>query len=226
MWSRVFRALLFTLNNIGIVTNLTALIHIAKSFNLKIPIFSLIFTDAFIATACSLVYTFLAIIRVAAPIDSPGIVFCATEYMAILLPFYLGPCLTFLVTSVRCHLTLKAAKSHQQIENSKLFVATFSVFGLVTGLILSYVIANAALDLPFSFIVEECSRSAEEIRSTSKIHVLVMQVPNLFNVCSVIIDLYLIKFIRKKILPIDQPTEAITSISGQLQEGKNFLHIS
>jgi len=227
MWSNVFQALILALNIVGTASNLTALCHVTKSFNIKVPIFSFIFTDALIATSCSIVTTIITIIRVVASIDSAKVVFCTVEFLSFLLPSYLGACLIFLVTSVRFYFTVSTTKNHKLIKNSTVLALAFCLFGAIATFILSYIIINVALDLPTSFMVEECSRPAKDIRPPSSFYLAVMQIPNFFNVCSLVIDLCLIRILRKKVLPFmaanDQPVEAVATISGQLYAGQHSI---
>ena len=121
-------------------------------------------------------------------------------------------------------LTVRAAKNQEQPSNSKILIISFLFTAVTATFFLSYVIVNSILDLPFSFPVEECTRTtreANEIRPVPIVSVLVMQLPNLFNILSLITDLWLVRFLHKNVLPqmMSQDADVITTISGQFAAG-------
>ena len=115
---------------------------------------------------------------------------------------------------------MSAAKNQEQPSNSKVLMASMLFTAAIAALILCYVIVNTILDQPFSFLAEECARTTradKEIRPVPMVSILVFQGPNLFNVLSLIIDLWLVCFFRNKVLPAQ--AEVITTVSGQLTTG-------
>ena len=64
---------------------------------------------------------------------------------------------------------------------------------------ISYFVINTVYDQPYSLLVELCSK--EEPRELKPARILVLTAPNLLNVASLIIDILLIKFLHKKIMP-------------------------
>ena len=121
-------------------------------------------------------------------------------------------------------LTVKAAKNQEQPSNSAILIISFVFTAAIATFFLSYVIVISILDLPFSVPTEVCTqttREANEIRPVPIVSVLVMQLPNLFNILSLITDLWLVRFLRKNVLPqmMSQHDDVITTISGQFTAG-------
>ena len=119
---------------------------------------------------------------------------------------------------------MRAAKNQEQPSNSKILIISFLFTAAIATLLLSYVIVNSILDVPFSVLVEECtrlSREGSDVRLVTMVSVLVMQLPNLFNILSLITDLWLVRFLRKNVLPqmMSQHDDVITTISGQFTAG-------
>ena len=82
------------------VTNVTTLARVTKSFEIKIHVSCLIFTDAIISSMCSVLSSAYAVMAVFA-IDVNKPFFCSAEFLVNLLPSYLGACITFLVATIR-----------------------------------------------------------------------------------------------------------------------------
>ena len=212
------RGLTLVLDLISTVTNLTALVHVVKTFDLKIHFFALIFIDALICSVCSIFSAVVTSVSLIIDIDRAKVFFCTAGFLGHFLPAFVGACQTFLVASIRYLIAIKSAKN-QQPSNGQIKVAALIFLGVLSLGIVSYIIIFAVQDLPYAFTVEECLRS-EDIRVMSGAHQIIHQSPNVLNILSLLVDVSLIRFLRKKILPQVTPTtDLIPTVSGQLSGG-------
>jgi len=223
MTSLVFRGKVLTLilDVIGTLTNLTALCHVVKTFDLKIHFFALIFIDALICTVCSVSAAVVTSASLIVGSDRAKFFYCTAGFLCHFLPGFVGACQTFLVASIRYFIALKSAKN-QQPSNGRITLAALVFLGVLSLGIVIYVMFFAVQELPYAFTVEECLKS-KDIRVVSGAHQVIHQSPNFFNILSLLVDVSLIRFLRKKIQPQVTPTpELIPTISGQITGGLNL----
>ena len=101
---------------------------------------------------------------------------------------------------------------------------SITIFAMVTCFFFTYITVYTTLDLPYSFTIESCTnRYDPETRPITAFNVFVFQIPNLFSICSLLVDLFLVKFLRKTIMPQfsnPQPVEILSTISNRLDQGK------
>jgi hypothetical protein len=84
----------------------------------------------------------------------------------------------------------------------KVSLISISFFVLFAFSFISFVIGNTLLDIPFSFIIEACAKRNEDGRfDVSVPNIVVLQVPNICNIISLTVDLFLVRFLRKTIIP-------------------------
>jgi hypothetical protein len=195
-YSKLVSALICVLDFSGLLSNFIALVHIYRSFNLKIHIFALLFVDSIISTACSIFLAFLHILSMTTQVEQSK-TFCTFEFLGFYLPSYLGACLTFLVASIRYLLAIQSAQNKHP-SNVKVWIAAFAVFGTLTLMCLLYIGINTVADTPFSFMIETCANTK---RNVSHFKLLTLQFPNNFNVLSLILDLLMIRHVRKSVAP-------------------------
>jgi hypothetical protein len=224
--SKAAKVLILALDLSGLATNAFALIHVRRSFDISTHVFTLIFIDALVSTACCVLSSVVDVVSLSVNVDHT-VAFCTFEFLASMLSSHLGASLTLLVASIRYVLTLKAAKNRQP-SNFKVSLISITVFIVVAVSFLSYVIINAILDRPFSFLVETCtnSESLRPKRDISSLNVIALQMPIFFNLISLLVDLCLVKFLRKTILPQSsnaQQMELISTISGRITAGSFIL---
>ena len=100
---------------------------------------------------------------------------------------------------------------------------SISIFAMVACFFFTYITVYTTLDLPYSFTIESCTnRYDPESRPITAFNVFVFQMPNLFSICSLLVDLFLVKFLRKTIMPQfsnPQPVEMLSTISNRLDQG-------
>ena len=94
---------------------------------------------------------------------------------------------------------------------------------------MAYFALSTIYDQPYSLLVESCSRKVP--REISPLRILVLTVPNLFNVVSLATDILMIRFLHKTIMPgnkkssTPEPKMAVSSVSNQMEthgESINF----
>ena len=107
--------------------------------------------------------------------------------------------LTLEVAVIRCYLAVNAANCVYP-SSVKVLVAALSSFTIYAGLYLAYVSALVYQDVPYSYMIEHCSRSLTKMRPISKGALLSLQIPNVLNVVTLIVDLVLVQFLRKNSL--------------------------
>ncbi len=209
-YSKLVSAFNCALGISGTMTNAIALVHIYRSFNVKIPIFSLLFTDSIISTVCSVFLTFLHVLALTSQ-EEHSKTFCTFEFLGFFLPACLGACLTLLITSIRFLLTIKAAKNKHP-SNVKVSIVAFVVFIIVASFFLLYIGINSVTNTPFSFIVETCTNTKREL---SSLNMFAFQVPNIFNLISLTVDLRLFKHERNSVVPALN-CQSVFAISGEI----------
>ena len=150
------------------------------------------------------------------------VIFCILDFLSFYLPSYLGACLTLLVASIRY---LSAARSSQNkpLTERDISIKAFLVFGCLSTLLLIYISVSTIFDVPFSFIIETCTNTK---RNISTLDVFAVQVPHVFNILSLLLDLSQIRFLRKSVSPLlANPNQAVATISGHVTSGTYLLII-
>jgi hypothetical protein len=104
--------------------------------------------------------------------------------------------LTLEVASIKYYLAIKASKCEYP-SNCKVSIVTLSIFAVYLLFYFSYVVIVIYLDIPYSFIVEYCVRPGSEQRPFAKFVGIPVQLTNLFNLFSLIIDISSTYFLRK-----------------------------
>jgi hypothetical protein len=71
------------------------------------------------------------------------------------------------------------------------------------GIIL-YILVNTILESPYAMIVEICVSYQKQPTTLQKWKILTNQIPNFFNFASLLVDIKLVKFLKKTILPVEK----------------------
>ena len=124
---------------------------------------------------------------------------CSVTSLSSYFPTNFGTMLTLEVAVIRCYLAVNAANCVYP-SSVKVLVAALSSFTIYAGLYLAYVSALVYQDVPYSYMIEHCSRSLTKMRPISKGALLSLQIPNVLNVVTLIVDLVLVQFLRKNSL--------------------------
>jgi len=186
-------------------------IYSSSTFDIKIHVFTLLFIDACFSTVfCVISFTIdLALIFESIKIGST---YCNIAFISYFYPTYFGAVSTMLIGAVRLFLSKKVFKNNRP-SNFKvtfwalLFLVIFCVVNIVHAAI------NILLDIPFGKTLEGCARA--EPREVSLTNLLMLLVVNIYPVISIIIDLFLLNFIRKTVMP----TAVLTTLTGELNKG-------
>ena len=93
---------------------------------------------------------------------------------------------------------------------------------------MAYFALSTIYDQPYSLLVESCSR--KDPREISPLRILVLTVPNLFNVVSLATDILLIRFLHKTIMPgnkkssTPEPKMEVSSVSNQVEAHRKSIN--
>ena len=189
--------------------------------------FSLLFIDSVISKVCCVLASLLDVLTLTKQVGNSKL-FCNFQFLSAFLPCYLGACLTILVASIRYLLATKS-KQNQKISDTRVSIIAFVVFGCLAALFLIYLAVNTILNTPFSFIVETCANnksSNNTSRHLSTLNVLALQVPNVFSIISLAVDLCLVRFLRKSIVPLKVNNNlSVVTTSGHATSGELILII-
>ena len=188
-----------SLDLVGILSNGLTLIYIFKSFDVKVNVFTLIFIDAGFSVVCGVIALMADFLLAVGDVE-PNLWLCNLTSTVVFLPSMLGAVLTLEVAVIRHFLTSKAAKATYP-SNVKVTATALAFCLLYTSLILGMVAAYIYFDIPYSVIVESCLRPDGPMRPMSLVMATVLQLPNILNIISLIVDLMLVMFLRKNSLP-------------------------
>ena len=141
---------------------------------------------------------------------------CLMLFLASYLPCSYGALLYLLISCVRYFLAKKSAKNIKP-SNNKVLTFTLLIFLFFAILQATYFVSKSMLDIPFSFFTEACAYPEKEPRSYSFFNNIVLQMPNLFSIISLMVDMKIILFLKRIILP----TNNAPPVDFQ---GKNFIN--
>jgi len=198
------------LDILGCFSNLSTLIYIFKSFEIKTHVFALIFIDSLICSLSSGISIIVDLFLFAGHLQPA----CVVAFFTIYLPGCYGAVLTFLITTVRFYLAKKAAQNIHP-SNKKVMSYAFTFFTLIATCYLSFFIICTLKDVPYSLFADSCINSNQEPRTQSISILSVLHTPFFFNFCSLINDLRMLQFLKKTILPTSSiPMEMNSKIHG------------
>jgi hypothetical protein len=192
---------------VGSFTNTFTIIYLLRNYNIAVHVYTLIFIDSLISTTCSFTMLFYDSL-VFSQILTMNFWYCTISQLTIFLPMYWGSILTCMVAIIRYVLAQKAAKNIQ-VSNFKVSLLAIAGFCLVIAVTFSFFAFNICSDIPYTFYVESCMIAERTPRSVPMVNVIALRSGIFFNVTSVIVDILMLKFIKKTILAINSgPSEA------------------
>ena len=186
------------LDILGCFSNFSTLIYIFKSFDIGTHVFTLIFLDSLISTLCSAISTVSDILFFAGHFNPT----CQIAFLATYLPGSYGAVLTFLISNIRFYLANKAAKNIHP-SNKKVLSYALGLFALIAAFFLAYFVIFLIMDIPLSLFSEICLNPDQEPRTFPRSTRFVLNSPNIFNICSLMTDLRMLRFLKRTILSTD-----------------------
>ena len=190
----IFTITFLVLDAGALTANCCTLLYILKSFDIRTHVFSILFLDSLISTFCSGVAFIVDSLLLANQIPT-NYPICTLAFLMTNLPCCFGAILTLLISQIRLTLAQKASKNIKP-SNKKVLCVTLSVFLIIAAPTLTYYGLNAMFGMPIAFFVETCAFPNEEPRFLSRLHLFVLQMPNFFNVLSLITDLKMLRFLK------------------------------
>ena len=210
---------------LGFFSNSATLCYIARSFNIRTHVYSLLFMDTLISTACalsSLIVDFLLVFDVL----PKSFIYCIISHLSIFIPTYFGSILTFMVAMIRYILALKSSRNIH-LSNLKVSLISLTIFLLVVIATATFFAFNISQDIPFTLYVEACLVNEREPRNVSALNLSVLRTGAVFNTASVIVDCLMIRFIKRTTLKSAvNPSELsniIFVVESNAISGKNIL---
>ncbi len=184
----------------------------SSTFDIRVHVFTLLFVDACIsALFCAI--SFLVDLALIFEIIQYGSIYCNIAFVSYFYPTYFGVVITMLISAVRLFLAKKVFKNNRP-SNFKVTFWALSYFGFTCVVNIIHVTVNMLLDIPFGKTIEGCAR--REPRQVSFTNLLMLLVANVYPIISIILDLILLAFIRKTVLPISP----LTTVSEEFNRGK------
>ena len=185
---------------IACLLNCVTLVFVFKSFHIRTHVFALLFLDALNCSTCA-VFAFIAdtTIVLSEKIGKSYLV-CSIAFLGSYLPNSFGAVLTLLIALTRYTLTVKAARNIHP-ENYKVTAIALGTFATTASIILSFFIYHFILGLPTAYFIEACAHYDQEPRQMTKITIVSLFHPNLFNILSLATDIQMVIFLKKMIKP-------------------------
>jgi hypothetical protein len=185
------------LDLIGLVLNAATMVYIQSTFDIKKHVFLLIFIDASISTISAGVSSVTDAILISGYRNYPAcFIMAITTYQ----PCSYGALLTLLIAFIRYDLAKKAAKNIIS-SNKKILCLPLITFIAFASSTFCYFLLCLLTEIPFAYVFDECTMLHQEPRTYSLFNTLVLQMPNLFNFTSIFVDVLLIRFIKKTVIP-------------------------
>ena len=143
---------------------------------------------------------------------------CSISTHSFYLPQNYGTVLMLEVAVIRYYLAIKAAHCEYP-SNLKVQIVSVSIFCCYAATIFGYIAFLTYKDIPYSFLIEFCSRQKEEVRPLVKPYLFSIQAPFMLNFVSLIVDLCLVLFLRKNSLKEVQKNITL----GTINRGNNSV---
>jgi hypothetical protein len=201
----IFKVIFLIFDVLALTANSTTLIYILQSFEVTTHVFGLLFLDALISTSCSFVAFTVDSLLLANQVSTTYLI-CTLAFLMTNLPCCFGALLTLLISQVRLTLAKKASKNIHP-SNKKVIFVTLTLFLIISTSIVLYYGVNAMLNFPVAYFVDTCAYPNDEPRLFTQLHILVLQMPNAFNVASLVTDVQMLRFLKTVILPVNQHNE-------------------
>ena len=212
------RDFLLTLHVTGLLLNFSTLVHIVTNFNIKVHVYTLLFIDSLICMSASLVLIILDVLLIYGVWNNP-FWHCHAWFFTLLLPTYFGGILTFLVAAIRYILALKAAKNiHLSNKTVSCWSLSFFSFWILVAILFIWI--NIWMDIPIAMMIEACASSPQRPpRLVGIANSVATRSVAIFNFMSLVMDVLVVKFIKKTILPTTNPPLELFDEGGQLPVG-------
>ena len=180
-------------------TNSATLFYITKTFNVKTHVFTLIFLDSLNSSVCSVFSTLINSLLLAGQIPA-NIQVCLLAFLTGYLPNCFGAILTVLISIVRYSLAKLSARNIQP-SNKKVSAIALGVFTALAALTLFICLTHAVFDLPLAISIEVCANRDVSARPVKLLSTLFLLIPNIYYLSSLAVDLKMIIFLRKVLIP-------------------------
>ena len=128
--------------------------------------------------------------------------YCFTAFVSFYIQSYSGALLTLIIATVRFILTKKSARN-VLVRNKTVLIWSLSAYSGLIVLFFGYASINQVLDQPFALYIEACLTSVRPPRVIPKPIILILQMPNVFNVVSLVVDLSLLKFLKSVVRTVN-----------------------
>jgi hypothetical protein len=79
----------------------------------------------------------------------------------------------------------------------------------------SVLIYNISMDLPYAIYVESCLINEKDPQPVTRFNLLAFRTGVIFNLCSVVVDVLMVKFIKQSILPTTTIHIQVPDLSGE-----------
>ena len=178
-------------------TNIITLLYICKTFNIKTHVFTLIFLDSLISSLGSIISSSLDTLFLSGLLQ-PTYLLCYSAFLSNFLPICFGAILTLLLSLIRYILARSSAKNIHP-SNKTVVAISIAIFSSISSFVLLTFLVHALLDIPFVYFIDICSNLG--FRPKNILSSLFLQIPNCCNILTLIIDLQMIRFLKKVIIP-------------------------
>ena len=189
------------LGSFGVLSNLATLVYILMNFQIRTHVYSLLFIDSLISSIGAILLTSLDIL-VQSGLLNISYAYCSVTFFSMFLPVFYGGFLTFMVALIRYVLAMKSAKNIQ-VQNSAVSKRSLSSFSVLVLLTLCYSAYNIWFDIPFAVFVESCFSGKGEPRPVTLTNIIANRTGVIMNLASVFVDILVVRFIKKTILPVN-----------------------
>ena len=183
----------------AVFTNLATLLYIIKTFNIKTHVFTLLFLDCLNSSVCCVFSTLIDSLLLAGQIQG-NIQVCLLAFLTGYLPNCFGAILTVLIAIVRYSLAKLSARNIQP-SNKKVSAIALAVFTALAAFTLYICLTHAVLDWPLAISIEVCANTDVSARPVKLLSTLFLSIPNIYYLLSLAVDLKIIIFLRKVIMP-------------------------
>ena len=114
------------LGSLGFFSNSATVIYIARSFNIQIHVYSLLFIDSLISTACALTSLIIDLLLVF-DILSKSFVYCVISHLSMYIPFCFGAILTFMDFMDLIHPWTKIFQKYSHFKSKSVTIFTLHI---------------------------------------------------------------------------------------------------
>jgi hypothetical protein len=196
----------------GFVSNSFTSVYISRNFDITKHVFTLLFIDALFST-CSCIISVLTDLLFKTELLKNEYAYCVIQFFVVYYSSNFGALLTMLIAIVRYYLTIQSSKN---IIPSNYSVSVWTLLSLSFVVIFNVICMaiNIRLDVPIAILTEGCASHIREPRRISVPNMILILVINVYNITSLIVDILVLAFLKKKILP-----SQLNTVTRGLEEG-------